>query len=80
MDEDALDQLSAEEIHDLIRQLPDGYRTVFNLFALEGYSHAEIAERLSISEQTSKSQLSKARALLQRRLHEIGYDHVQRTR
>lgn len=72
--------LDAEFLYDLVRQLPTGYRTVFNLFALEGYSHAEIAERLSISEQTSKSQLSKARALLQRRLHEIGYDHVQRTR
>ncbi len=72
--------LDAEYLYDLVRQLPTGYRTVFNLFALEGYSHAEIAERLNISEQTSKSQLSKARALLQRRLHAIGYDHAQRTR
>lgn len=66
--------LDAEFLYDLVRQLPTGYRTVFNLFALEGYSHAEIAERLNISEQTSKSQLSKARALLQRRLHATGYD------
>lgn len=65
VDEEALDRLSAEEIHDLIRQLPDGYRTVFNLYALEGYTHAEIAQRLGISEGTSKSQLSKARHLLQ---------------
>ena len=70
VDEDALDQLSAEEIHDLIRQLPDGYRTVFNLYALEGYTHAEIAQRLGISEGTSKSQLSKARQLLQRKIRE----------
>jgi RNA polymerase sigma-70 factor (ECF subfamily) len=48
--------------------LPDGYRTVFNLYALEGYSHAEIAEQLGISEATSKSQLSRARQWLQRRL------------
>jgi len=72
--------LDAEALYDLVRQLPTGYRTVFNLAALEGYSHAEIAQRLGISEQTSKSQLSKARALLQRRLHQTGYDHAQRTR
>ena len=72
--------LDAEFLYDLVRQLPTGYRTVFNLFALEGYSHAEIAQRLGISEQTSKSQLSKARALLQRRLHQTGYDHAQRNR
>lgn len=72
--------LNAEFLYDLVRQLPTGYRTVFNLFALEGYSHAEIAQRLGISEQTSKSQLSKARALLQRRLHQTGYDHAQRNR
>ena len=53
---------------ELLRQLPDGYRTVFNLYALEGYSHAEIAEHLGISEATSKSQLSRARQWLQRRL------------
>ncbi len=54
VDEEALDRLSAEEIHELIRQLPDGYRTVFNLYALEGYSHAEIAGRLGISECTER--------------------------
>jgi len=50
VDEEALDRLSAEEIRDLIRQLPDGYRTVFNLYAIEGYNHAEIAQRLGINE------------------------------
>lgn len=70
VDEEALDRLSAEEIHELIRQLPDGYRTVFNLYAIEGYAHAEIAERLGISEGTSKSQLSKARQLLQRKIRQ----------
>ncbi len=66
LDEDALDRLSAAEIMELVLQLPVGYRTVFNLYELEGYSHAEIAELLGISTGTSKSQLSKARALLQK--------------
>lgn len=52
----------------LISELPPGYRTVFNLFAIEGYSHREIAEMLGISENTSKSQLSRARVLLQKKL------------
>ncbi len=51
----------AEEIILIVEGMPDGYRTVFNLFAMEGYSHHEIAGMLSISEGTSKSQLSKAR-------------------
>lgn len=67
-------ELDAEAIYELIRSLPPGYRTVFNLFALEGYSHREIAEQLGISENTSKSQLSKARALLQTQLITHGYD------
>lgn len=70
--------LDAETLYDLVRQLPTGYRTVFNLAALEGYTHAEIAARLGISENTSKSQLSKARALLQRWLSQHGYDHARR--
>ncbi|NML64839.1 sigma-70 family RNA polymerase sigma factor [Hymenobacter sp. RP-2-7] len=61
-------QLQAEELLALLQALPAGYRTVFNLYALEGYSHPEIAELLGITEGTSKSQLSKARALLQRRI------------
>jgi len=55
----------------LVNQLPDGYRTVFNLYAIEGYAHAEIAEMLAISEGTSKSQLSRARALLQANLKKL---------
>lgn len=57
--------LEAEDLLRLIQNLPIGYRTVFNLYAIEGYSHAEIAENLGISEGTSKSQLSRARAILQ---------------
>ncbi|MVM33326.1 sigma-70 family RNA polymerase sigma factor [Spirosoma sp. HMF4905] len=55
----------------IVNQLPDGYRTVFNLYAIEGYSHAEIAEMLGISEGTSKSQLSRARMLLQANLKKL---------
>lgn len=62
------DQLSVNEIYDAILQLPAGYRTVFNLYEIEGYSHKEIAEALGISEGTSKSQLSKAKSWLQRQL------------
>jgi RNA polymerase sigma factor (sigma-70 family) len=61
--------LEAEYLYEMIRTLPLGYRTVFNLFVIEGYSHAEIAQELAISEGTSKSQLSKARAMLQDMLH-----------
>lgn len=60
--------LAAEDIYALIRQMPDGYRTVFNLYVLEGYPHKEIADLLGISENTSKSQLSKARAMLRMQL------------
>lgn len=67
-------QLNAESIMELVRQLPTGYRTVFNLNALEGYSHREIAEQLNISENTSKSQLSKARAFLQELLVKHGHE------
>ncbi len=63
--------LEAEDLLRLVQQLPAGYRTVFNLYAIEGYSHAEIAELLGISEGTSKSQLSRARATLQEQLNKF---------
>ena len=66
--EDALMHLRTNEIEALIAELPPGYRTIFNLYAIEGYSHAEIALLLDISEGTSKSQLSRARAQLQNQL------------
>lgn len=65
---EASQHLEAEELLQLVQQLPPGYKTVFNLYAIEGYSHKEIAEMLGISENTSKSQLSRARALLQQQL------------
>nr|WP_310587939.1 RNA polymerase sigma factor [Lacihabitans sp. CCS-44] len=58
----------SDELMKLIQSLPNGYRTVFNLYAIEGYNHNEIAEMLGISEGTSKSQLSRARAILQEQL------------
>lgn len=63
-----LDQMSERELLGLIAELPDGYRMVFNLFAIEGYSHKEISENLKIEESTSRSQLVKARKVLQDKL------------
>ena len=62
---ESLENTSVEDIQKLIDQLPEGYKMVFNLYAIEGYKHAEIAKKLDISESTSKSQLFKARKLLQ---------------
>jgi RNA polymerase sigma-70 factor (ECF subfamily) len=76
--EEALDNLSAAEIFNLIIQLPVGYRTVFNLFEIEGMSHREISELLGIAEGTSKSQLSKAKSLLKTMLLQKGADYVIR--
>ncbi len=57
-------RMNAKEIAALIRQLPTGYQTIFNLYAVEGYSHGEIAEMMGINEGTSRSQYSRARSLL----------------
>jgi RNA polymerase sigma factor (sigma-70 family) len=62
--------LETEDLLKLVQRLPEGYRTVFNLYAIEGYNHKEIGEMLGISENTSKSQLSRARNLLKRYLLE----------
>jgi len=61
-------RLSAQELTKLIQKLPDGYRTIFNMYVIEGYTHAEIADELGINAGTSKSQLFKARKMLQRQL------------
>jgi RNA polymerase sigma-70 factor (ECF subfamily) len=63
-DNDAEVKISAKELAELIRQLPTGYQTIFNLHAVEGYSHVEIGKMLGISEGTSRSQYSRARSLL----------------
>ena len=64
----ALDQLAAADLLALLATLPPGYRTVLNLYAVEGYSHQEIGALLGIAEGTSKSQLARARRLLETRL------------
>lgn len=67
-DTDAIQDLLAEDLFALIQEMPDGYRTVFNLYVIEGFSHQEIAEKLQISINTSKTQLRKARLFLQNEL------------
>ena len=62
---DSLENTSVEDIQNLIDKLPEGYKMVFNLFAIEGFKHTEIAIKLGVSESTSKTQLFRARKLLQ---------------
>ncbi len=64
--EDCFSQLAADDLMKLIQSLSPGYRTVFNLYAIEGYSHKEIGEMMNINEGTSKSQLARARYILQK--------------
>lgn len=64
--ESGLDSLSAADLLNIIQKMPTGFRTVFNLYAIEGYSHKEIAEQLGISVSTSKSQYSRAKVHLQK--------------
>lgn len=63
--------LQSEELMRLIAALPNGYRVVFNLYAIEGYSHKEIADTLGIQESTSRSQLVKARKMLQAQVEQM---------
>ena len=65
-----------DELLSMIRELPTGCQTVFNLFAIEGYSHKEIAKMLEVSEGTSKSQFSRARKLLREKI--AGEDKTER--
>ncbi len=69
-------RLEAAEILEMISELPPRYRMVFNLYALEGYSHQEIAGQLNITEGTSKSNLSRARQILQARLLDAGHSYL----
>ena len=75
---DVIAEMSAKELKAFINALPDGYRLVFNMYVIEGFSHKEIAESLSISEATSRSQLLKARLALQEKLkkNKIAYSHA----
>ncbi|MDV7391156.1 RNA polymerase sigma factor, partial [Arthrospira platensis SPKY1] len=71
IDPEAISHLQEEELLDLIGKLPDGYRVVFNLYVIEGYSHKEISDMLEIGESTSRSQLVKARKLLKEQIQKI---------
>jgi RNA polymerase sigma factor (sigma-70 family) len=75
--DDVLASMSAMEIYKLIMQLPTGYKTVFNLFVIEQMTHKEIAGLLSISEGTSKSQLSKAKQMLKQLIEQQNANSVQ---
>ena len=66
--------IDTDHLLKLIDNLPDGYRVVFNMFAIEGYSHKEIADTLGVTENTSKSQYSRARAFLRNQLERIESD------
>lgn len=70
---------SSEELFGVIHQMPDGYRVVFSLYAVEGYKHREIADILGIDENTSKSQYSRARRWLQQRLVTLKQEKQQRS-
>jgi RNA polymerase sigma factor (sigma-70 family) len=67
-------KLQAKELADLIRQLPPGYQTIFNLYAVEGYNHVEIGKILGIRESTSRSQYARARALLIQWIEQMNND------
>ena len=68
---DSTGKIAADALLAIIQTLPDGYKTVFNLYAIEGYQHKEIAVMLGISEGTSKSQLARARYILQEKLKSL---------
>lgn len=65
-----VENIGYKELMNLVMELPTGFRTIFNMYAIEGYSHKEIADSLGISEVTSRSQFSRARALLQKKIKE----------
>lgn len=71
---DAIGKLEKDSLMDIIQSLPEGYRTVFNLYAIEGYSHKEIADKLEITENTSKSQYSRAKTAIQKLLEKHGIE------
>lgn len=70
-DNELVNELSPDEALSLLQKLPDGYRTVVNLYAIEGLTHKQISQNLGITEGTSKSQLSKARAILKKLVNSL---------
>ena len=73
--DDVLSRISYEELLEIVQQLTPQYRTVFNLFAIEGYSHQEIGQMLNISESTSKSNLLRARNVLKDKIEALYGSH-----
>ncbi|MCB0804348.1 MAG: sigma-70 family RNA polymerase sigma factor [Bacteroidales bacterium] len=71
------DKISYDDLQRLISELPNGYRTVFNLNVIEGYTHKEIGEMLNISDNTSKSQLTRARSVLQSKVEALFKEKVK---
>ena len=71
IDSGVIEKISAEELMAVIASLPPGFRTVFNMFAIEGYSHKEIAETLDINESSSRSQFNRARMLIRKKLQQL---------
>ncbi len=69
--ESVYEKMGAKELLDMVQSLPTGYRLVFNLYVLEGFKHAEIAEKLNISVNTSKTQLLKAKRMLRKKLEAL---------
>ncbi|OFX18289.1 MAG: hypothetical protein A2033_17730 [Bacteroidetes bacterium GWA2_31_9] len=78
VEDEAIANLSKEDILKLVQELPDGKRMVFNLYVYEGYSHKEIGEMLNINEGTSKGQLSKAKQILKEKLEKINIKLYER--
>lgn len=70
-DSSVISNMSAAELMKLVQELPAGFRTVFNLFAIEGYSHKEISDMLNITESTSRSQFTRAKQMLQKRINAL---------
>ena len=77
---DAISRLGEEEVIHLIQTMPTGYRTVFNLFAIEGFSHQEIAHTLGVTESTSKTQYLKAKNWLKNKLEPNTTHHLEKHR
>ena len=75
----AIDKLSGDELMNIIQQIPDGYRVIFNLYFMDGYKHKEIAELLNISESTSRSQLARAKDYLRKKLESQGIYRYEST-
>ncbi len=73
-----ISDLTNEQLVEVVNQLPPGYKMVFNLYVIESYTHKEIGEMLNISENTSKSQLSKAKAMLKRAFKQMGIERYEK--